>query len=67
MKQEPKSKPKSDLAKTAGRALKRAAKQARVTARQYGTPVHVQSGGVVVALKSGVPPAQIEPVATSSG
>ncbi|MBP7949218.1 MAG: hypothetical protein KA004_06135 [Verrucomicrobiales bacterium] len=47
----PKIKPQSELAKNAGQALKRAAKRARTIARQYGTPVHVQSNGAVVAVK----------------
>jgi hypothetical protein len=47
----PKIKPESKLAKTASQALKRAAKRARVIARQYGTPIHVQSNGTVMALK----------------
>jgi len=47
----PKSKPKSPLAKAAGRALRRAAKQARIVARRFGTPIHVQSDKTVIALK----------------
>ena len=48
----PKSnKPKSEFAKSAAQALKRAAKHARVVARRYGTPIHVESNGTVVALK----------------
>ncbi len=47
----PKAKPESELAKNAAQALKRAAKRARAVARQYGTPIHVQSNGTVVALK----------------
>lgn len=47
----PKTRPKSVLAKAAARALRRAAKRARVIARRYGTPIHVQSNGAVVALK----------------
>lgn len=44
--------PKSELAKSAARALRRAAKQARIVARRYGTPIHVESSsGNVVALK----------------
>ena len=35
----------------AGRALIRAAKAARKTARMYGTPIYVSKGGKVVALK----------------
>ena len=34
-----------------GRALQRAAKRARQTARAYGTPVYVSRDGKVVALK----------------
>ena len=37
------SKPKTGLAKSAARALRRAAKQARIVARRYHTPIHVQS------------------------
>ena len=47
----PKTKPKSDLAKAAARALRRAARQARIVARRYGTPIHVQSNGTVRAMK----------------
>lgn len=47
----PKNKPESELAKNAGQALKRAAKRARSIARQFRTPIHVQSNGTVVALK----------------
>jgi hypothetical protein len=32
-------------------AVTRAAKRARTVARQYGTSIHVQSNGAVVALK----------------
>jgi hypothetical protein len=32
-----------------GRALRRAAKAARKTARMYGTPIYVSEGGKVVA------------------
>lgn len=46
-----KKRPKSDLAKSAGRALKRAAKRARIVARQYGTRIHVQAKGEVLALE----------------
>ena len=34
-----------------GRALRRAAKAARRTARAYGTPIYVWKNGKVVALK----------------
>lgn len=44
--------PKSELARSAARALRRAAKQARIVARRYGTPIHVEgASGTVVALK----------------
>ena len=43
----PKTKPESELAKTAAQGLKRAAKGARSIARQYGTPIHVQAKGEV--------------------
>jgi hypothetical protein len=46
-----KTKPKSELARAAARALRRAARQARIVARRYGTLIHVQSNGTVVALK----------------
>ena len=51
MKQRPAIKPESELAKSAARALKRAAQRARAVARQYGTSIHVQSNGTVVAIK----------------
>ncbi len=51
MKQKAITKPRTKLAKSAGQALKRAAKRARVIARQYGTSIHVQSGGAVISLK----------------
>jgi len=35
----------------AGRALRRAARVARKTARAYGTPIYVWKNGRVVALK----------------
>lgn len=35
----------------AGRALLRAAKAARKTAKMYGTPIYVSQGGKIVALK----------------
>jgi len=34
-----------------GKALRRAAKQARRIARAYGTPIYVSKNGKVVALK----------------
>ncbi len=51
MKQKSTTKPQTKLAKSAAQALKRAAKRARIVARQYGTSIHVQSNGAVVALK----------------
>lgn len=47
----PKMKPRTPLARAAARALKRAALRARVEARRYGTPIHIQSNGTVVATK----------------
>ena len=41
----------SDFAKIVGRALRRAAKDARKTARMYGTPIYVWENGKVVAKK----------------
>jgi hypothetical protein len=46
-----KSAQSSDLAVRVGRALRRAARQARRTARAYGTPVYVWRNGKVVAEK----------------
>jgi len=43
-------KPKSPLAKAAARALRRAGIRARVLARRYGTPIHVEAQGKVVAI-----------------
>ena len=40
-----------DFATGVGRALRRAAKDARKTARMYGTPVYVWKNGKVVAEK----------------
>ena len=45
-----KSRPAS-LAVAAGRALIRAAKTARKTARRFGTPIYVSRNGKIVALK----------------
>ncbi len=39
------------FAKSVGRALRRAAKSARKTARAHGTPIYVWKDGKVVALK----------------
>jgi len=40
-----------EFAAKAGRALRRAARVARKTARAYGTPIYVWKNGRVVALK----------------
>ena len=40
-----------EFVKTVGRALRRAAKDARKTARMYGTPIYVWENGKVVAKK----------------
>jgi hypothetical protein len=39
------------LAKAAGRALRRAAKAARKTARMHGTPIYIEENGKIIALK----------------
>ncbi len=51
MKKQPTIPPKTEFAKAVGRALKRAAKCARVAARQHGTPIYVELNGKVIALK----------------
>jgi hypothetical protein len=51
MKKRLKTKPETELGRAAVQALKRSAKRARTVARQYGTPIHVQSDGTIVALK----------------
>jgi hypothetical protein len=40
-----------EFAKVVGKALRRAAKDARKTARMYGTPIYVLENGKVVAKK----------------
>ncbi len=40
-----------DFARAVGRGLRRAAKDARKTARQHGTPIYIWQDGKVVALK----------------
>ena len=40
-----------DFAKGVGQALRRAARDARKTARMYGTPIYVLENGKVVATK----------------
>ncbi len=43
--------PKSDFTKGIERALRRAAKQARVEAKRYGTPIWIQEGDKLIALQ----------------
>jgi hypothetical protein len=43
--------PRTPLGIAAGRALQRAAKTARKTARMYGTPIYVSKAGKIVAIK----------------
>jgi hypothetical protein len=45
------SRPNNELTIAVGRALRRAARRARETARKYGTPIYVMKGGKVVAIK----------------
>ena len=40
-----------NFAQSVGRALRRAAKSARKTARAYGTPIYIWENGKVVAQK----------------
>ena len=40
-----------DLTLAMGRALRRAARRARETARMYGTPIYISRNGKVVAIK----------------
>ena len=46
-----KSEDSKELARKAGNALRRAAKQAHRIAAAYGTPVWVEKNGRIVALK----------------
>jgi hypothetical protein len=41
----------SDFSLAVGRALRRAARRARETARKHGTPIYVMKDGKVVAIK----------------
>jgi hypothetical protein len=41
----------NDFALQVGRALRRAAKVARKTARMYGTPIYIMRDGKIVAVK----------------
>jgi hypothetical protein len=45
------SRPRDDATLTIGRALRRAARRARETARKHGTPIYVSKYGKVVAIK----------------
>jgi hypothetical protein len=45
------SRPRDDLTLAIGRALRRAARRARETARKHGTPIYVSKDGKVVAIK----------------
>lgn len=44
-------KPDYDFATLAGRALRRAAKVARKTAKMHGTPIYISKNGKVVAIQ----------------
>jgi len=41
----------SKLSRAVGRALRRAAKVARKTARMYGTPIYIERNGKIIAEK----------------
>jgi hypothetical protein len=45
------SRRRDDLTLAIGRALRRAARRARETARRHGTPIYVMKDGKVVAIK----------------
>ena len=45
------SRPRDDLTLAIGRALRRATRRARETARKHGTPIYVSKDGKVVAIK----------------
>jgi hypothetical protein len=51
MKKMKRQKPANDWVVAVGRALRRAARSARKTARMYGTPIYIWRDGKVVALK----------------
>jgi hypothetical protein len=40
-----------ELSAAVGRALRRAAKVARKTARMHGTPIYIEENGRIIALK----------------
>jgi hypothetical protein len=44
-------KPKTEFAAAVGRALRRAARVARKTARMYGTPIYISRNGKIEAIK----------------
>lgn len=50
-KRTPKKKEISEFAASVGRALRRAGRAARKTARMYGTPIYVVEKGKIVAKK----------------
>lgn len=52
MKVASKKTPKSKLATDVAKALNRASKRARETARRYDTPIHIQVEGKIIALKA---------------
>src|SRR2546428_7645483 len=45
------SRPRDDMTLAIGRALRRAARRARETARRHDTPIYVSKDGKVVAIK----------------
>ena len=51
MKRKARKQDSKSFAMAVGRALRRAAKAARKTARMHGTPIYVWKNGKVVALK----------------
>ena len=51
MKKASRKKPSDHFAAAVGRALRRAARTARKTARMYGTPIYIWRDGKVVAEK----------------
>ena len=51
MKRKPKVQSSKEFSDAVGRALRRAAKVARKTARMHGTPIYVWKNGKVIAEK----------------
>jgi hypothetical protein len=41
----------NEFSRGVGRALRRAARRARETARMYGTPIYISKNGKVIAIK----------------